>query len=221
MSGTCGFLAATVHLVGPPGVGGGHDDSFVWRATELPTAPSSSATGLAHTGRRTPTGRVRHHFMKFAYRDRRKGRAVQTVRRRRGRPVVLDTWDSDPTVESVRGGVHRAGITGSPDTLLRILLRSSGSGTPFPAASCDRAERTSTGDRGCPHAHPPAAPSSSTARQQICQAALPATTVIRTCGIARERNAPLTENRTTAELSAPYETFRRKTVSRLMQDSCI
>jgi len=21
-------------------------------------------------------------------------------------PVVLDTWDSDPTVESVRGGVH-------------------------------------------------------------------------------------------------------------------
>jgi len=39
-----------------------------------------------------------------------KGRAVQTVRRRRGRPVVLDTWDSDPTVESVRGGVHRAGI---------------------------------------------------------------------------------------------------------------
>jgi len=64
--------------------------------------------------------------------------------------VVLDTWDSDPTVESVRGGVHRAGITGSPDTLLRILLRSSGSGTPFPAASCDRAERTSTGDRGCP-----------------------------------------------------------------------
>ena len=65
-------------------------------------------------------------------------------------PVVLDTWDSDPTVESVRGGVHRAGITGSPDTLLRILLRSSGSGTPFPAASCDRAQRTSTGDRGCP-----------------------------------------------------------------------
>ena len=34
----------------------------------------------------------------------------------------------------------------------------------------------------------PAAPSSSTARQQICQAALLATTVIRTCGIARERN---------------------------------
>jgi len=27
--GTCGFFAATVHLVGPPGVGGGHDDSLV------------------------------------------------------------------------------------------------------------------------------------------------------------------------------------------------
>ena len=35
---------------------------------------------------------------------------------------------------------------------------------------------------------PPAAPSSSTARQQICQGALLVTTVIRTCGIARERD---------------------------------
>ena len=34
----------------------------------------------------------------------------------------------------------------------------------------------------------PAAPSSSTARQQICRAALLATTVIRTSGIARERD---------------------------------
>ena len=33
-----------------------------------------------------------------------------------------------------------------------------------------------------------AAPSSSTARQQICRAALLATTVIRTCGIAPERD---------------------------------
>jgi len=35
---------------------------------------------------------------------------------------------------------------------------------------------------------PPAAPSSSSARQQTCQGALPVTTVIRTCGIARERD---------------------------------
>ena len=34
----------------------------------------------------------------------------------------------------------------------------------------------------------PAAPSSSTARQQICQGALLVTTVIRTCGIAREQD---------------------------------
>ena len=36
----------------------------------------------------------------------------------------------------------------------------------------------------------PTAPSSSTARQQICQGALPATTVIRTCGIASGRDCP-------------------------------
>ena len=35
-----------------------------------------------------------------------------------------------------------------------------------------------------------AAPSSSTARQQICQGALLVTTVIRTCGIARGRDCP-------------------------------
>ena len=33
-------------------------------------------------------------------------------------------------------------------------------------------------------------PSSSTARQQICQGALLVTTVIRTCGIAPERDCP-------------------------------
>ena len=42
-----------------------------------------------------------------------------------------------------------------------------------------------------------AAPSSSTARQQICRAALLATTVIRTCGIARELDCSADEK--------PYE----------------
>ena len=46
-------------------------------------------------------------------------------------------------------------------------------------------QRRHLGPAPCSHR---AAPSSSTARQQICQAALLATTVIRTCGIARERN---------------------------------
>ena len=41
---------------------------------------------------------------------------------------------------------------------------------------------------------PATAPSSSTARQQICRAALLATTVIRTCGIAPERDCPADGN---------------------------
>jgi hypothetical protein len=68
----------------------------------------------------------------------------------------------------------------------------------------------------------PGAPSSSTARQQICRGALPVTTVIRTCGIAPERDYPAHEKPHDSRNSRPRNSsFRPKIVSRVMQDSCI
>ena len=102
-------------------------------------------------GPKDPTGRVRHHFMKLPTAIEGKAALFKQFGGAEAWPVVLDTQDSDPIVEIVRGGVHRAGITGSPDTRhFEFFCEGPGNGTPFPAASRDQAERTSAGDRGCP-----------------------------------------------------------------------
>ena len=68
----------------------------------------------------------------------------------------------------------------------------------------------------------PAAPSSSTARQQICQGALLVTTVIRTCGIAPERDCSADgKPYDSGTLSPEQDRQAQETASRLMQDSCI
>ena len=99
VSGTGGFLAATVHLVGPPGGGGGHDDSFALKGDgtsdrTIVIRDRGGTHGSKDPNRAGPTS-----LHEVSYHVEGKAALFKQFGDAEGRPVVLDTRDPDPIVE--------------------------------------------------------------------------------------------------------------------------